>query len=234
MKQTKLMHDRFRSSKQSGIALVVVLVFLLALTAISLYGARQAVFGEKIARNVLDAQVAHQAAEAALRDAEADLSMPEGRVPANAFCMRTGMRPMAAHLAMLVDGDTCLGGVCKLTPSQYRAVNYAPAHVAQGEALVQKGLPWWAEDKGGKWNNDLSSKPAAVNQNCNTFKGGVPLGTYTGVPQIAGVAQQPEYLIEFMDLRNQRPLFRITARGFGYDSATQAVVQSYYVPPETE
>ena len=137
---------------------------------------------------------------------------PGGQLPLHVFepryrtmledCLKTHG---ALVLAMLVDGDTCLGGVCKLTPSQYRAVNYAPAHVAQGEALVQKGLPWWAEDKGGKWNNDLSSKPAAVNQNCNTFKGGVPLGTYTGVPQIAGVAQQPEYLIEFMDLRNQRP-----------------------------
>ena len=35
--------------RQRGIALIVVLVFLLALTAISLYGARQAVFGERIA-----------------------------------------------------------------------------------------------------------------------------------------------------------------------------------------
>ncbi|HET8868828.1 MAG TPA: PilX N-terminal domain-containing pilus assembly protein, partial [Aquabacterium sp.] len=67
------MSQHLHSRTQHGIALIVVLVFLLALTAISLYGARQAVFGERVARNVLDAQVAHQAAEAALRDAEADL-----------------------------------------------------------------------------------------------------------------------------------------------------------------
>ena len=234
LNEIKAIEVRARSSRQDGIALVVVLVFLLALTAISLYGARQAVFGEKIARNVLDAQVAHQAAEAALRDGEADIAMPEGNVPANAFCLRTGMRPMAAYMAMMVTAGDCLGGMCKLTDDQYKEVSSAPPAAADAASAVIKGLPWWADEKGGKWNNDLSVKPAAVNQNCSTFKGGVPLGTYTGVTHIAGVSQQPEYLIEYIGLRNQRALFRITARGFGYDRATQAVVQSYYFPPETE
>lgn len=234
MNETKYPALSTRLQAERGIALVVVLVFLLALTAISLYGARQAVFGEKIARNVLDAQVAHQAAEAALRDAEADIAMPEGHIPAKAFCLRTGMRPMAAYMAMMVTAGDCLGGMCKLTDEQYKEVSSAPPVVAGAASAVIKGLPWWADEKGGKWNNDLSTKPAAVNQNCSTFNGGVPLGTYTGVTQIAGVSQQPEYLIEYIGLRNQRALFRITARGFGYDRATQAVVQSYYFPPETE
>lgn len=218
--------------RQQGIALVVVLVFLLALTAISLYGARQAVFGEKIARNVLDAQVAQQAAEAALRDAEADLAMAEDKVPAGAFCLRTGMRPIAARLSMLVASDSCLGGICQLTPDQYKAVtSAAPAEDAEH---APQGLPWWSDAKGGRWNNDFDTKPQAVNDKCDVFTGGVPLGTYTGVTRIAEVSQQPEYLIEYIGVRNERPLFRITARGFGYSLATQAVVQSYFVPPETE
>lgn len=231
-------HDRLQrpassASVQQGIALVVVLVFLLALTAISLYGARQAVFGEKIARNVLDAQVAYQAAEAALRDAQADLTMPEGKEPIGAFCFRTGMRPIASNVAMLVDRATCLGGICRLTDAQYAALNLSTAAAASSPTEVT-GQPWWAEDKGGRWNNTWTSKPQAVNDQCSTFTGGVPLGTYTGVTRIAEVAQQPEYIIEYMGPRNLRPLFRITARGFGYDRATQAVVQGYFVPPETE
>lgn len=219
---------------QRGIALVVVLVFLLALTAISLYGARQAVFGEKIARNVLDAQVAHQAAEAALRDAEADLAMPDGRNPIGAFCLRTGMRPIGSYIAMLVDQQSCLGGICRLTDTQYAALDRTKATAATAPASAATGQAWWSADKGGRWNNDFSSKPQKVNENCATFTGGVLLGTYTGVTHIAEVSQQPEYLIEYMGTRNERPLFRITARGFGYDRATQAVVQSYYVPPESE
>lgn len=225
---------RRRPAAQRGVALVVVLVFLLALTAISLYGARQAVFGEKMARNVLDAQVAHQAAEAALRDAEADLAMPEGKVPTGAYCMRHGMRPIAAKVAMLVDGATCLAGICRLTDAQYAALNMDRAAKTSSPDDAPTGQPWWTEDKGGRWNNRFTSKPQAVNDQCDTFTGGVPLGTYTGVTRIAEVAQQPEYLIEYMGMRNQRPLFRITARGFGYDRATQAMVQSYFVPPETE
>lgn len=223
-----------RSAQQKGIALVVVLVFLLALTAISLYGARQAVFGEKIARNVLDAQVAHQAAEAAMRDAEMDLAMPEGRVPRGAFCLRTGMRPIAAHVAMLVDHASCLGGICHLTDLQHESLNSATAVAAASPEAAPTGEPWWSPSKGGRWNNSWGDKPAKAGENCDTFTGGVPLGTYTGVTRIAEVSQQPEYLIEYMGMRDLRPLFRITARGFGYDRATQAMVQSYFIPPETE
>lgn len=211
---------RFDRQTEQGIALVVVLVFLLALTAISLYGARQAVFGERVARNTLDAQVARQAAEAALRDGETDVAMPEGSKPVAAKCERDGMRPMAAKIAMAVSGTECKGGVCKLTDEQYADVDFKAS---------QNGQPWWPTDKGGKWNNAFDEKT-----DCNKLAGGVPLGTFTGKPAIAEVAQQPEYLIEYIGLRNERPLFRITARGFGYDSATQAVVQSYFVPPESE
>ncbi|HET8869687.1 MAG TPA: PilX N-terminal domain-containing pilus assembly protein [Aquabacterium sp.] len=228
------MSQHLHSRTQHGIALIVVLVFLLALTAISLYGARQAVFGERVARNVLDAQVAHQAAEAALRDAEADLAMPEGKVPAGAYCLRTGMRPVAAHIASLVDGASCLGGICRMTDAQYAAVDLGKATAASSPTDTPTGEPWWADEKGGRWNNHFATKPQSVNDQCGTFTGGVPLGTYTGAARIAEVAQQPEYLIEYMGMRNERPLFRITARGFGYAQATQAVVQGYFVPPESE
>ncbi|MGE5450642.1 MAG: pilus assembly protein [Acidobacteriota bacterium] len=225
---------RVQPSAQRGIALVVVLVFLLALTAISLYAARQAVFGERIARNVLDSQVAQQAAEAALRDAQADLAMPDGERPSGAYCERAGMRPIAANVALLVKQQSCQAGICRLTDAQYASLDLSTAVAATSAASAATGQAWWSAAKGGRWNNDFSTKPQAVNEHCSTFTGGVPLGTYTGVARITEVSQQPEYLIEYMGMRNLRPLFRITARGFGYDRATQAVVQGYYVPPESE
>jgi type IV pilus assembly protein PilX len=34
--------------------------------------------------------------------------------------------------------------------------------------------------------------------NCNSFVGGVPLGTFTGTPALTGVVRQPEYVIEYL------------------------------------
>ena len=102
------------------------------------------------------------------------------------------------------------------------------------------GEPWWPTGKGGQWVNDFNgttvTKPGRtpVNQaNCD-FKGGVPLGTYTGAVAIKGVSVQPEYLIEYFKRsvpgQQEKDLYRITARGFGYTQRTQVVVQSIYLP----
>ena len=85
--------------------------------------------------------------------------------------------------------------------------------------------------------------------NCASFIGGVPLGTYTGVPAVRGVAKQPEYLIEVFRRKHVRinleetqvtstgekanqwsTMYRITARGFGYSRRTQVVLQSVFFP----
>ena len=219
--------DSRRKGSQQGMAMVVVLVFLLALTAISLYGARQALFGEKMARNALDAQVAQQAAEAALRDAEADLFMAEGTSPNGAFCLRDGQRPIKDKIGLIVAGSSCLSGICRLQDAQYAALDASKAKAATSAAEAPTGAPWWSVEMGGRWNNDLSTKPKSAGDQCGTFTGGVPLGTFTGTPPIPGIARQPEYLIEYMGIRNANVLFRVTARGFGYDAATQAMVQSY-------
>ena len=218
--------DSRRVLRQSGMAMVVVLVFLLALTAISLYGARQAICGEKIARNALDAQVAFQAAEAALRDAEADLRMPEGQVLHDAVCTRQDQRPIKDRISLIVSGATCLTGICKLQDAQYANLDPTAAQKANNPQAVT-GAPWWSDQMGGRWNNDVSTKPPVSPGQCATFTGGVPLGTFTGTHAIPGIARQPEYLIEYMGMRNASALFRVTARGFGYDADTQAMVQSY-------
>ncbi|MES9904782.1 MAG: PilX N-terminal domain-containing pilus assembly protein [Sedimenticola sp.] len=56
--------------RQSGVVLVVVLVFLFILTLLGITGARNTVLEERMAGNYRDSQIAFEAAETALREAE--------------------------------------------------------------------------------------------------------------------------------------------------------------------
>lgn len=209
---------------QRGVAMVVVLIFMLALTIIAAFSARNASVGEKMARNQLDYQLARQAAEAALRDAERDLLLTTGDKKDDALCERGATRPVSE--APWAFSDTCKAGQCNFPTSRYANANYSTATATSGT-----GEPWWPESKGGLWNNEFDEKPSpeAGDVNCDTFTGGVTLGTYTGAAPLAGVSRQPEYLIEAFQ-RGSTLYFRITSRGFGYSPSTQVVMQSYFKP----
>jgi type IV pilus assembly protein PilX len=208
-----------------GIALPVVLMLLLALTGLVLFSARYASMSERTSRNHLDVERARQSAESALRDAERDIRLPTGAAPTGAPCTRGAARPVYEGFSAFT--LTCLGGQCETTEGGFVAANWNSATTAE---------PWWPDDRGGRWNNTLSSKPArGSSANCTTFTGGVPLGTYTGVDLIPGVARQPEYLIELIDRGSgTNTFFRITARGFGASEQTQVVMQSYFRPFELQ
>lgn len=203
---------------QAGVAMLVVLIFTLALTGIAIVSARLALMGESVARNQLDLQVARQAAEAALRDAETDLMLATGAQRTGAGCARGDERPVMAQVGRF--NAECTRGQCSFNIDQARQANYstgAPASPQLAEA-------WWPTQRGGRWINDDDDK------DCATFAGGVPLGTFTGARHIAGVAVQPEYMIEA--IRRGEWFFRVTARGFGYRVGTEVVLQSYFtVPP---
>ena len=62
------------SSRQRGVALIVALVFLAVLTLLGVTLARNSSMEERMAGNTRDRDLAFQAAEVALRDAEADLA----------------------------------------------------------------------------------------------------------------------------------------------------------------
>jgi len=199
----------------TGIALPVVLMFLLVITIAAVFGIRRSTLGEGITRNQLDYEIARQSAEAALRDAERDLFSSYSAMPANAVCDRTGARPLKDKLVPGLWEATCPKGQCRVSPDYLAASNYATAANAQA---------WWPAAKGGLWGDNSGAL------NCSTFAGGVPIGTYTGTPHIGGVARQPEYLIEWID-REYDAVMRITARGFGTDINTEVVLQSYVRPP---
>ncbi len=199
----------------TGIALPVVLMFLLVITIAAVFGIRRSTLGEGITRNQLDYEIARQSAEAALRDAERDLFSSYSAMPANARCDRTGSRPLKDKLVPGLWESTCPKGQCRVSPDYLAASNYATMANAQA---------WWPTAKGGLWGDNSGVL------NCSTFSGGVPIGTFTGTPNIGGVARQPEYLIEWID-RESDAVMRITARGFGTDINTEVVLQSYVRPP---
>jgi type IV pilus assembly protein PilX len=205
-------------SQQTGITLPVVLMFLLILTVAASFGIRRSTLAEGISRNQLDYEVSRQAAEAALRDGERDLLLPNGTKPAGALCGRgdenratiSKINAEATTVTALTFTSQCLNGQCGFMPGYYDTSNYATGVNPE---------PWWPTSKGGLWND------GRVVTGCN-FNGGVPIGTFTGTPAVKGVALQPEYLIEDVS-RGDQTVFRITARGFGADIRTETIVQSY-------
>lgn len=64
------------ASGQNGASLIVVLIMLSAIFILAAFGSRLTLLGEKSARNDRDRQIAFQAAEAALSDAEIDIMGP--------------------------------------------------------------------------------------------------------------------------------------------------------------
>ncbi|MDI1339128.1 PilX N-terminal domain-containing pilus assembly protein [Polaromonas sp.] len=213
---------------EGGVALPVVLMFLLVITILGTLGIRRATTGETLSRNQLDYEVARQATEAALRDAERDLLLNASGIMPNALCSRGTDRPLGGALGSPAFDTNCPRGQCRFELSYYDSSNYT---------TVTNPEPWWPtiNAKQGRWDGDPASaaspKPGdatGVNTNC-TFNGSVPLGTFTGVARIAGVARQPEYLIEYL-ARADDKVMRVTARGFGADINTEVVMQTYFRP----
>jgi type IV pilus assembly protein PilX len=229
-----------RPRPQRGVALVMVLLFLVAITGLTVWAARQAMLGEGMSRNQQDLEVARQAAESALRDAERDLKgvKPlETLVPQTASLNFSSCTRASEILPSSFDGS-CTKGLCRVDDAAYANSQWNIA--ASGSPANSE--PWWPVGKGGLWGSvnssgDASGKPIRMRPtpatNCS-FTGGVPLGTFTGAPAIRGVAAQPEYLIEYFRRsipgRKEMSVYRITARGFGYSTRTQVVLQSTFLP----
>ncbi|WP_050477965.1 pilus assembly PilX family protein [Herbaspirillum rhizosphaerae] len=68
--------------RQSGASLLIALVMLVVVMLLGVTAARMSLTNEKSSRSDRDRQIAFEAAEAALRDAELDASGPRGRIDA--------------------------------------------------------------------------------------------------------------------------------------------------------
>jgi type IV pilus assembly protein PilX len=202
--------------QERGIVLAVIMMLLVALTGVVAFSARQAVVGEGSARNQMDYELARQAAESALRDAERDILLPGKPTTVPATKCERAAYDRGERFSVLNVKETCPQGQCSERDST------APPDWGAGENAER----WWPFAKGGKWNDDRR----IVGPDC-VFNGGVPLGTFTGAKEIKGVEYQPEYLMEFFLNREPR-MVRVIARGFGMvKGETQVVLQSYMTLP---
>ena len=207
-------------SRQRGVVLLVALLFLIVLTLLGVGASRMVTSEERVSRYLREYNSAFQATEAALVDGGEDIE--NGRVGS-----ATGSR-IGPNTQFYAD---CQYGLCLYDPTE----------------LIR---PWTEE---AKWANatlygtrTLRSplpKSAIVGSNIGTTdaKDGEEnsLTRYGGGLQtsaVTGVSQQPAYLIE--SIKDNRPggdarfgsgtppvFYRITARGFGADPNSRAMVQ---------
>jgi type IV pilus assembly protein PilX len=238
--------------RAKGVSMVIVLVFVVILTSLGAYALRRVMLNENSSRNILDLQLAKQAAAAALRDGERDLLMPNGNLKPGAVCSRLTDRPIPPVAGDTITASTwqkaCSVGQCIMgngaanqTPEELKTA-FNQINVSGGATLANyEGTePWWPSNDPATqppfWNNAFASKPTSGNPGpcgnlvsgkwLNGFNGGVPYGTYTGTPPLPGVWHQPEYLLERIKTGGVY-FYRITARGWGLSPNSEAVVQSY-------
>ena len=196
----------YRPRRQGGASLIVVLLILIVVSILGVGGAQIALQAEHGARNDRDMQVAWQAAEAALQDAEFDIHGP-------------GTDSRSAMLGSLSSTVDFVNGCGKASDGGNKLGLCA---------LVETGKPAWQSV------NFTVADASARTVSFGTFTGrsfASGGGTLTGVEPF----QAPRYVIEPIPDPDSRDLssssayiYRITAMGFGPRQDIQAVTQIIY------
>ena len=192
---------------ERGATLIVVLLLLIVVLLLGVGASQIAVQGEKSSRNDRDRQIAFQAAEAALLDAETDIE-------ASPDALRS-----RSHL-FSADG---IAGFPQTMES----------FCAAGEANVFLGLCRYAENEDAAWRHvDFLGAGATSTHSVpyGRFTGQVfPVGAGP-LP-----ARLPRYIVEMMPDRKpgmaadeSAYVYRITAVGFGVRETTQVALQTIY------
>ncbi|HXX84786.1 MAG TPA: PilX N-terminal domain-containing pilus assembly protein [Casimicrobiaceae bacterium] len=109
-------------ARQSGMSLFPALMFLLVLTVLGVSALNSALMQEKMVANAKDLNLAFQSAEAALRDAEADVQRPN-------FSVAASFSP------------ACANGLCTpITGDISKAIDWSSSAVTRGYGS-QTGAP---------------------------------------------------------------------------------------------
>jgi type IV pilus assembly protein PilX len=190
--------------RERGAILVLALMFLVLLTIIGVSSISGVTLEEKMAGNLRNQNMAFQAAESALRDAEIDLEAAIGATTGTnpictAPCPRDPIK-IAPHFATKCNA-AFTGGVCRAD---------ATTGGFQTEIVTAVGWDWTHADKT------------------------VEYGRYTGAKALPNVARQPRYVIEWLQEKDDTTTtpftrhFRITARGWGGVEVSTVTLQTVY------
>jgi len=188
---------------QQGVALIVVLLILLVASLLGAGAARIALMAERGARNDRDAQLAWQAAEAALVDAELDIHGPAPGSRSTLLGALQNTNAFAADCGQS-SGEAPDGlGLC---------------------ALVDTGAPAWL-------TVDFTQTGAnARTVGFGHFTGREFAAGANGIQPAQAPRYVIEPLVDpgNRDLSSVRYVFRITAMGFGPRPEIQSVAQTIY------
>jgi len=189
------------TNKQNGFVLVTSILFLVILTLIVLSMMRTGILEERMVGNSRDWNNAFQAAESGLRDAERDI-LQGSRI--------SGLTGFVSDCS--ADG-LCLPNVC---PS---GTDCSPVWVK----LATTDTLW-------KSATGTNSKSVAY-------------GAYTNAVALPGLPAQPRYIVEALtvpggsDSIKVKPsgaasntIYRITAVGYGLNTSSRVMLQSYVRP----
>jgi len=194
-------------SKQRGAALLMAMLFLVIITLIGVTSMVGTALEERMARNSRETNIAFQAAEAALRDAETDLN-------------NTGAVPRVP--AITTADFTMAAGTCSNTGECKPGTAACPGGPPQvWDASCTAGLPSQLEDttKSVRYGTYTNSPFFPISaQNTEGLAGTVTLPSM-------GVSKQPRYVVEYLGGVTPNETYRITAIGYGPTPTTKVILQ---------
>jgi type IV pilus assembly protein PilX len=205
--QTTHLSGQAHSSR--GFALIFVLVMMAIATSVAVIGARTTLMSERTARNDRDRQIAFQAAELALNDAELDIMDP------------TSDRGCKFGTPLLIPNDNCsasteLKGVCGVDPTLADKAIYKDVNWEEADDATRKYVKY----------GEFTGRGGALQT--NTFNASVSPPKYivvqTTMPAIVpfdGGLRQYE----------TTSAYKVYALGYGPTLTSQVLLEASFVKP---
>ena len=213
--------------RDGGFSLIVALMMLIVIILLGVGASQMAVNEERAARNDRNRQIAFQAAEAALKDAESEI------LSTTSPCTQPGQPPSAGRAGITGFGQTC-----------FNADN-VNGFVAGCSQPPNEGLCLGGDTTKADWLKvDFLADAKANGNQVKTVRYGRFSGNNFGSQQTLGSGQPvsiypPRYIIEIVPKNTANDswsgggsgkvgphMFRITAMGFGASENSQVVLQS--------
>lgn len=212
------------ATRHRGVALLVVLVFVLLSALLALGSARTAMINESLAGNLTDQQRAFMAAEALLRDAQETVTMQlfsEAAPAADGLPNTQGLRflPQSpveyTQFVMALEGKApqlpCVKGFCSLPPDPAAPLGHWWANQTQLEAMWSVGSAY------GQYTGATPAGGQAALANGRFW-----VEVYRYSPSLGSVAPPPDDSHPFV--------YQLTAVAKGHKPGTRVVLRSVFVP----
>jgi type IV pilus assembly protein PilX len=193
-------------NKESGVVLVVSLIMLMLITLIGVSAMQNTGLEEKMAGNLRDRNMAFQAAEAALRDAEADISNVGGNVPPRISGVSDFTVDCGAATPNVGDDGLCYS---------FPALDYVGANIAPPNPITWPTV------------NMMTGAPSVP---YGRFTGAQAIQPDRLSAQPRYIIQAINGLGAYCNSRGGKFCYRITVRAQGANPNTVVWLQSIFIP----